>query len=101
MTDNLLELKIEDLLLDYPEVTQKKVRKYMVRYHQGEEVDPVSVSYCVHTGKYYLNDGTHRTVAKHLLGKSSILAKIEPCYPHCIGFEPKWTPYHIRHIILQ
>ena len=101
MTDKLLELRIEDLLLAHREVTQKKVGKYIMKYQQQEDVPPILVMYCVHTGKFHLHDGHHSVVAKHFLGKSSILAEIKPCYPGCIGAESGYKLHSIRHIILE
>ena len=102
MTDQLLELRIEDLLMDHREVRKKKVGKYIMKYKNGEDVPPISVTYCVHTGKYHLNEGHHRMVTRHFLGKSSIHAKIEPCYLYqCKGNEPDCPSYNIRHVILE
>jgi hypothetical protein len=102
MTDQLLELRIEDLLMEHREVKKKKVGKYVMKYRNEEDVPSISVTYCVHTGKYHTDDGHHRMIAKHFLRKSSILAKIEPCYLfNCNGNEPDIPCYNIRHVILE
>ena len=103
MTYELLEIRIEELLLTHREVKKKKAGRYVMKYKRGEVIEPVSVAFCVHTGKYLLDDGHHRVAAAHFSGKSSILAEIEPCYINeCTGFEPDQEPYHnIRHIILE
>ncbi len=102
MTDKLLELRIEDLLFAHREVRKNKVGKYVLKYQTDENVDPVSVIYCIHTGKYLVSDGHHRAVAKHFLKRSSILARIEPCYLYCCkGVETDCPSYNICHIILE
>lgn len=103
MTHNLLELRIEDLLLSHREVSKKTVGKYIMRYAQGEIVEPVTVTFCVHTGKYILDDGHHRIVAAYFLKKPSILAKIEPCYLYeCEGNELNTGHFfNIRHVIMS
>lgn len=103
MTNRLFELRIEDLLFGHREVSRKKVRKYMSKYVNGESIDAISVIYCVHTGKYHVSDGHHKTVAKHFLKKSSILAKISTCYLlNCDGVQTECEPfYNIRHMVLE
>lgn len=104
MSDMLLEVRIEDLLLIQREVQKKKVGRYIMRYKRGMDVEPVIVTYCVCTGKYELSDGHHRVVAAHLVGKSSVRAKIEPCYLFdCEGMDcdPYWNYWNIRHKILE
>jgi ParB-like chromosome segregation protein Spo0J len=96
---HLSEVRIEKLLLVH-KVNKKKVREYMIKIRAGEPMEPVLVTYCVHTGKYEVFNGHHRVAAAYLMGKSSILAEIEPCYLfECPGYEPECTPYlNIRHI---
>lgn len=113
MPCGILEVRIEDLMLMHRKVRKKKVRKYMLAYKQGMAIEPVTVTYCVCTGKYELDDGHHRVVAAHLVGRSSIRAKIEPCYLfNCEGMDSCYEPFsnspdrcelywHIRHIILE
>lgn len=57
MRHRLLALRIEELLLEHREVEREGVEKYVRRFLNGEEVEPVSASYCVHSGKYYLDEG--------------------------------------------
>lgn len=102
MADQLLELRIEDLLMGHREVRKKKVGRYIMKYKNKEYVKPIYVLYCVHTGKHHVYNGHHRMVAKHFFGKSSILAKIEPCYLyHCRGDESGMLCYNIHHVILE
>ena len=98
MTESLLVLRLEELLFDHDEVARKKVGRYIMRFASGEHVDPISVTYCVHTGKYMVDNGHHRAVAAHFLKMTYILAKTEPCYIYnCKGLEPDIQFYHIRH----
>lgn len=96
-----MHIRIEDLLLCHREVTQKKVGRYAMMHKEGREVEPVTVTYCVHTGRYHLDDGHHKLVARHLLGYPSILAEVEPCYLYnCRGME-QTESYSIRHRVIE
>ena len=97
-----MEIRIEDLQLEQREVNKKKVSRYKEKYEAGIEMEPISVSYCVHTGRYMINDGHHRTVASYLAGKTSIASRTEPCYIYnCSGVGSEWALYSIRHTIFR
>ena len=83
-------------------VKEKQVRKYMVKYVTGKEVEPVSTTYCVRKGRYHLHDGHHRVSGKYRLGKRSILAKVVPCYLYgCNERDKDIELYNVRHLIFQ
>ena len=103
MKTSLLELRIEDLLLEHRTVTKKGIIEYVIKFLNGEEMPPIRASYCVHRGKYLVEDGHHRAFfARYLLNKSSIPAEVEPCYTgYCSGVETDCHEYNINHIILE
>ena len=98
MKKHLVELRIESLLLAHREVERETVEEYILKYTRGEEVPPVNAFYCVHTGNYELCDGHHRTVARHFLGKPTVVAFVEPCYLYECDENEDIKCYNVRHV---
>jgi hypothetical protein len=104
MKSPVVELRLEDLLLTQSEVRKNKVGRLVMKYFGGEKIEPVSVVYCVHTGKYMLDDGHHRAIAAHFLGRTTIPAESEPCFLYeCPGGIPSDCPpfINIRYIRME
>lgn len=102
MSKSLIHVRLDDLILNHQEVKRKAVRKYMTKIYKGELIEPVSLSYCIHHGRYFLNDGHHRTAAIYTLGGTWITGETEPCYIYkCNGEMHDDVPYHPRNFILK
>ena len=96
-----VNLRIEELLLEQQDVDLDTVERYMRKYSDDEYVESIGATYCVHTGKYLVHDGTHRLAAKYLLNASSIWADVDVCFLWgCKGVESDCTMYNVRHLEL-
>ena len=62
------KINLDDLFSEQDLVNLKTVRKYMVKIHLGEKLEPVCVSLCPIVNRYYLYDGNHRAQAHRLYG---------------------------------
>jgi len=97
MSNQRYELNIDELVLEHVEVKKKTVKKYVMKYVKGDSVKPVQVTYCIHSGEYFLADGHHRVVASSFLGRKTVTAEIDFCYFfRCRGFREDFPKYTVK-----
>ncbi len=106
ISDFMLQfVRIDELLLTQPEVKKKKVAKLAMV--DDESLSPVLVDFCIHNGKFYLNDGHHSVASRYFKHHEVILANVEPCYALGQGFMCEGSnddykyAFNVRHIRLE
>lgn len=71
-------VRINELLIMQPEVEKNKIGKLAMI--DDAYLPPVLVDFCIHNGKFYLNDRHHRVASRYFKHHDVILADVEPCY---------------------